>query len=162
MIEGEVNLARITMGEWNILHPGIEVLNWAYETLKEFDTIEIDSNTELKPEDYVNYTIRITLSLSQSSVRNVELILREGEMIEETSMDIDEFKYDLAILGCPKKKRNTHQVVQFFNTSVLLVKNFRRDWKYKIQLCVDDSRATKRSVILVQKLPLIIRKMLSF
>ena len=56
IIEGEVNLARITMGEWNILHPGIEVLNWAYETLKEFDTIEIDPDTELKPEDYINHT----------------------------------------------------------------------------------------------------------
>ena len=152
MIEGDVNLARITMGEWNILHPGIEVLNWAYETLKEFHTIEIDPDTELKPEDYVNYTKRITLNLPQSSGRDVELILREGEMIEETSMDIDEFKYDLAILGCPKKKRSTHQVVQFFNTSVLLVKNFRSDWKYKIQLCVDDSKATKRSVIFGAKI----------
>ena len=72
MIEGEVNLARITMGEWNILHPGIEVLNWAYETLKEFDTIEIDPDAELKPEDYVNYTKRITLSLPQSSGRMVD------------------------------------------------------------------------------------------
>ena len=142
LIEGEVNLARITMGEWNILHPGIEVLNWAYETLKEFDTI-----IALKPEDYVNHTKRITLSLAQSSGRDVELILREGELIEEVSKDIDEFKYDLAIIGCPKKKRNTHQVVQFFNTSVLIVKNFRKDWDYNIQLCVDDSRATKRAVV---------------
>ena len=158
MIEGEVSLARITMGEWNILHPGVEVLNWAYETLKEFDTIEIDADNELKPVDYVNHTKRITLSLPQSSGRNVELILREGEMIEEISKDIDEFKYDLAILGCPKKKRSIHQVVQFFNTSVLLVKNFQKDSKYKIQLCVDDSRGTKRSVIFGAKIAMHYKK----
>jgi len=158
MIEGEVSLARITMGEWNILHPGIEVLNWAYETLKEFDTIEIDADNELKPVDYVNHTKRIILSLPQSSGRNVELILREGEMIEEISKDIDEFKYDLAILGCPKKKRSIHQVVQFFNTSVLLVKNFQKNSKYKIQLCVDDSRATKRSVIFGAKIAMHYKK----
>lgn len=152
LIEGEVNLARITMGEWNILHPGIEVLNWAYETLKEFDTIKIDPETNLTPEDYVNHTKRITLSLPQSSGRDVELILREGELIEEVSKDIDEFKYDLAILGRPKKKRNIHQVIQFFNTSVLIVKNFRKEWDYNIQLCVDDSRATKRSVIFGAKI----------
>ena len=70
MIEGEVSLARITMGEWNILHPGIEVLNWAYETLKEFDTIEIDPEAELKPENYVTHTKRITLSIPQSSGRD--------------------------------------------------------------------------------------------
>ena len=52
----------------------------------------------------------------------------------------------------PQEKRSTHQVIQFFNTSVLLVKNFRSDWKYKIQLCVDDSRATKRSVIFGAKI----------
>jgi nucleotide-binding universal stress UspA family protein len=158
MIEGEVSLARITMGEWNILHPGIEVLNWAYETLKEFDTIEIDADNELRPVDYVNHTKRIILSLPQSSGRNVELILREGEMIEEISKDIDEFKYDLAILGCPKKKRSIHQVVQFFNTSVLLVKNFQKNSKYKIQLCVDDSRATKRSVIFGAKIAMHYKK----
>ena len=152
LIEGEVNLARITMGEWNILHPGIEVLNWAYETLKEFNTIEINPDSKLIPEDYVNHTKRIILSLPQPSGRNVELILREGELIEEVSKDIDEFKFDLAIIGCPKKKRNTHQVVQFFNTSVLIVKNFNKDWTYKIQLCVDDSRATKRAVVFGAKI----------
>ena len=152
MIEGDVNLARITMGEWNILHPGIEVLNWAYETLKEFDTIEIDPEAELKPENYVNHTKRITLNIPQSSGTDVELILREGEMIEETSKDIDEFKFDLSIIGCPKKKRHTHQIVQFFNTSVLIVKNFNKDWTYKIQLCVDDSRATKRAVVFGAKI----------
>lgn len=152
MIEGDINLARITMGEWNILHPGIEVLNWAYDVLKELNTIEIDPDTELKPENYVNHTKRITLSIPQSSGQNVELILREGEMIEETSKDIDEFKYDLAILGCPKRKRHIHQVVQFFNASVLIVKNFNKDWTYKIQLCVDDSRATKRAVVFGAKI----------
>ena len=152
MIEGDINLARITMGEWNILHPGIEVLNWAYEALKELNTIEIDPDAKLKPENYVNHTKRITLNIPQSSGQNVELILREGEMIEETSKDIDEFKYDLAILGCPRKKRHIHQVVQFFNTSVLIVKNFNKDWTYKIQLCVDDSRATKRAVVFGTKI----------
>jgi len=147
LIEGEVNLARITMGEWNILHPGIEVLNWAYETLRKFDTIKIDSDIALKPEDYMNHTKRIILSLPQSSGKIVELILREGELIEEVSKDIDGFKYNLVIIGCPQKKRNTHQVVQFFNTSVLIVKNFRKNWDYNIQLCVDDSRATKRAVV---------------
>lgn len=152
MIEGDVNLARITMGEWNILHPGVEVLNWAYEALKELNTIEIDPDAKLKPENYINHTKRITLNIPQSSGQNVELILREGQMIEETSKDIDEFKYDLAILGCPRKKRHIHQVVQFFNTSVLIVKNFNKDWTYKIQLCVDDSQATKRAVVFGTKI----------
>ena len=42
------------------------------QTLKEFDTVEIDPNPELKPDDYVHYTKRIILNLSQSSGGNVE------------------------------------------------------------------------------------------
>ena len=147
LIESEVKLARLSMSEWNIMHPGIDVLKWAYNILDEVDTFEIKKEAVLTPEDFAEQTNRISLSLPQSSERNIELILREGEIIEEVAKEIDSQPYDLAIMGCPKKKRSIHQAVQFFNTSVLLVKNFRKDWDYKIQLCVDDSRATKRAVI---------------
>ncbi|SVD72058.1 uncharacterized protein METZ01_LOCUS424912, partial [marine metagenome] len=30
LIEGEVNLARKSLEEWNIYHPGLEVLEWAF------------------------------------------------------------------------------------------------------------------------------------
>ena len=35
LIEGDVNLARLSMAEWNIYHPGLEVLEWAFNILKE-------------------------------------------------------------------------------------------------------------------------------
>jgi len=35
LIEGDVNLARQTLSEWNIHHPGLEVLEWAFNILKE-------------------------------------------------------------------------------------------------------------------------------
>ena len=38
IIEGEVNLARLSMSEWNFMHPGIEVLKWAYNILDKMDT----------------------------------------------------------------------------------------------------------------------------
>ena len=122
LIESEVKLARLSMSEWNIMHPGIDVLQWAYNLLDEMDTFEIKKEALLTPEDFVEQTNRISLSLPQSSARNIELILREGKVIEEVAKEIDSQFYDLAIMGCPKKKRSIHQVVQFFNTSVLLVK----------------------------------------
>ena len=34
LIEGDVNLARQSMAEWNIYHPGLDVLTWAFNILK--------------------------------------------------------------------------------------------------------------------------------
>ena len=34
IIEGDVNLARKSMAEWNIYHPGLDVLEWAFNILK--------------------------------------------------------------------------------------------------------------------------------
>ena len=39
------------------------------------------------------------------------------------------------------------QIAQFLNTSIFFVKNFNPNCNYKILLCVDDSKATKRAVI---------------
>ena len=94
MIEGDVNLARTSLKEWNILHPGIEVLNWAYQQLKKNETITNVTDTELKPENYMHYTKRVTLNLPQISSKNIQLILREGDLVEELSIDIHEFKYE--------------------------------------------------------------------
>ena len=41
----------------------------------------------------------------------------------------------------------TQKIAQFLDTSIFFVKNFNPNWNYKILLCVDDSRATKRAVI---------------
>ena len=42
----------------------------------------------------------------------------------------------------------TNKLSQFLNTSIFFVKNFNPNWEYKILLCVDDSQATKRAVLL--------------
>ena len=55
--------------------------------------------------------------------------------------------FDIAIIGPPKRKRMTQKLAQFLDTSIFFVKNFNPNWNYKILLCVDDSRATKRAVI---------------
>jgi hypothetical protein len=147
LIEGEVRLAQKSMAEWNILHPGTEVLQWAYESLKEFDTVEIDETIKFEPKNLKEEHNRFIMNLPQSSGCNVDLILREGKLIEELAYEVDEYSYELAIIGCPKKKRNIHKIIQFIDTSIFLVKNFREDWDYNMQLCVDDSRSTKRAVV---------------
>ena len=86
--------------------------------------------------------------LPKTTDYQIRLVLREGELLSELNKEVKHGEFDIAILGAPKRKRMTHKIAQFLDTSIFFVKNFKPSWEYKILLCVDDSRATKRAVIL--------------
>ena len=145
LIEGDVNLARLSMAEWNIYHPGLEVLEWAFNILKEK---EFAPDTTFDVQNLVEDKERIRLVLPKTTDYQIRLVLREGELLSELNKEVKQGTFDIAILGSPKRKRMTQKIAQFLDTSIFFVKNFNPSWDYKILLCVDDSRATKRAVIL--------------
>ena len=145
LIEGDVNLARLSMAEWNIYHPGLEVLEWAFNILKEKG---FSPETEFNMENLVEENGRIRMVLPKTTDYQIRLVLREGELLTELNKEVKQGAFDIAIIGSPKRKRMTQKIAQFLNTSIFFVKNFNPSWDYKILLCVDDSRATKRAVIL--------------
>ena len=145
LIEGDVNLARLSMAEWNIYHPGLEVLEWAFNILKEK---EFAPDTTFDVQNLVEDKERIRLVLPKTTDYQIRLVLREGELLTELNKEVKLGTFDIAIIGSPKRKRMTQKMAQFLDTSIFFVKNFNPSWDYKILLCVDDSRATKRAVIL--------------
>ena len=145
LIEGDVNLARQSLAEWNIYHPGLEVLEWAFNILKEK---EFAPDTEFDVQNLVEDRGRIRMVLPKTTDYQIRLVLREGELLSELNKEVKHGEFDIAILGTPKRKRMIHKIAQFLDTSIFFVKNFKPSWEYKILLCVDDSRATKRAVIL--------------
>ena len=145
LIEGDVNLARLSMAEWNIYHPGLEVLEWAFNILKEK---EFAPDTTFDVQNLVEDKERIRLVLPKTTDYQIRLVLREGELLTELNKEVKQGTFDIAIIGSPKRKRMTQKIAQFLDTSIFFVKNFNPSWDYKILLCVDDSRATKRAVIL--------------
>ena len=149
LIEGDVNLARLSMAEWNIYHPGLEVLEWAFNILKEKG---FASDTTFDVQNLVEDKERIRLVLPKTTDYQIRLVLREGELLSELNKEVKHGEFDIAILGAPKRKRMTHKIAQFLDTSIFFVKNFKPSWEYKILLCVDDSRATKRAVILSKQI----------
>ncbi len=146
MIEGEVALARRSLREWNIYHPGVEVLKWAYESIREFGFIE-NNLSEFDPQNLVDDSGRIRMIVPQPSGEKIRLILREGDILSELHRETQYRNYELAIIGNPKRKRMTHKIIQFLDTSVFIIKNFDPSWNYRILLCVDDSAATKRAIM---------------
>ena len=145
LIEGDVNLARQSLAEWNIYHPGLEVLEWAFNILKEKG---FAPDTEFDVQNLVEDRGRIRMVLPKTTNYQIRLVLREGELLSELNKEVKHGEFDIAILGTPKRKRMIHKIAQFLDTSIFFVKNFKPSWEYKILLCVDDSRATKRAVIL--------------
>ena len=145
LIEGDVNLARLSMAEWNIYHPGLDVLEWAFNILKEKG---FAPDTTFDVQNLVEDKERIRLVLPKTTDYQIRLVLREGELLTELNKEVKQGTFDIAILGSPKRKRMTQKIAQFLDTSIFFVKNFNPSWDYKILLCVDDSRATKRAVIL--------------
>ena len=144
LIEGDVNLARISMSEWNIYHPGLEVLEWAFNILQENG---FAPETKFDVENLVEENGRIRMVLPKTTDYQIRLVLREGELLSELNHEVKHGAFDIAIIGSPKRKRMIQKIAQFLDTSIFFVKNFNPNWNYKILLCVDDSRATKRAVI---------------
>ena len=145
LIEGDVNLARLSMAEWNIYHPGLEILEWAFNILKDKG---FAPDTTFDVENLVEENDRIRLVLPETTDYQIRLVLREGELLSELNQEVKQGEFDIAIIGSPRRKRMTQKIAQFLDTSIFFVKNFNPSCDYKILLCVDDSRATKRAVIL--------------
>jgi len=144
LLESDVNLARKSLEEWNIYHPGLEVLEWAFNILKEKGFM---GDVEFNVENLVENNERVHMILPKAKDYQIRLVLREGELLSELNKEVKQGSFDIAIVGAPHRKRMTHKLAQFLNTDIFFVKNFNPNWNYKILLCVDDSRATKRAII---------------
>ena len=149
IIEGEVNLTRLSMSEWNIYHPGVDVLEWAFNILKNNG---FTNNINFNHNDLREESDHIRLIIPQTTNYQIKLILREGDLLSELNNEIKQNSFDIAIIGAPMKKRMTQKIVQFLNTSIFFVKNFKQNFNYKILLCVDDSKASKRAVIFSKRI----------
>ena len=145
LIEGDINLTRKNLAEWNIYHPGLDILEWAFNILKDYGFTE---NSNFDIDNLVEENGRFRMFLPKTKSYQIRLVLREGELLSELNKEVEHSKFDITIMGNPKRKRMSQRIIQFLNTSTFFVKNINTNLNYKILLCVDDSRATKRAVIL--------------
>jgi nucleotide-binding universal stress UspA family protein len=119
-------------------------LEWAFNILQENG---FAPETKFDVENLVEENGRIRMVLPKTTDYQIRLVLREGELLSELNHEVKHGAFDIAIIGSPKRKRMIQKIAQFLDTSIFFVKNFNPNWNYKILLCVDDSRATKRAVI---------------
>ena len=146
--EGPLDLARTSMSHWNIHHPGIEVLQWAFDEIKKIYPENEDLNqTYFDPKNIMEEGNRFKVILPAIEGCNIQLTLREGELINELREELQIDSYDLTIIGGSQGKRKmAHDLIQYLPSSILVARNLDLQKEYKLLLLVDDSELTEKSV----------------
>ena len=143
-----VELTRERMESWNFERPGVDVLEWAFSYLAEMNFIEpqyieagFPKNTLVEKDG-----TRAEVYLKGTVCNDVSLILRNGDIISELRDEVQSQFYDVTIIGGSGKRRMVHDLVQYIDSSMFIVKNYEPDQEYRILVAVDDSPGTRQAV----------------
>ena len=144
----DVSMANELMKSWDIDRPGVDVLEWAYNYLAENNYIKGQTIESGFPKNRLieSSSGRSEVFLKESSVENLSLILRNGDIIEELRDEVNSHEYDVTILGGSRKRNMAHDLVQYIDSSIFVVNNFNAKEKYRILLAVNDSPGTSNAV----------------
>ena len=144
----EVRLAQESMERWEIERPGVEVLEWAFNFLSENNYI----TPKMIETGFQKNTLvdsrgnRCELFLQGAVCEDVNLILRNGDVIPELRDEVAKGNYDVTIIGGSKKRRMAHDLVQYIDSSIFVVKEFNHEIEYRLLMATDDSIGTKKAV----------------
>ena len=135
----EVGIANQLMESWDFNRPGVEVLEWAHDFLSKNNFIEIDENEEEKLKNKLvdNESNRAEVYLKGKIGNNLSLILRNGDIIGELRSEVQYGHYDVTIIGGSGKRSMSHDLIQYIDSSIFVVKDFNPNNNYKILLVVD-------------------------
>ena len=144
----DVSMANELMKSWDIDRPGVDVLEWAYNYLAKNNYIKGKTIESGFPKNRLieSSSGRSEVFLKESSVENLSLILRNGDIIEELRDEVNSHEYDVTILGGSRKRNMAHDLVQYIDSSIFVVNNFNAKEKYRILLAVNDSPGTSSAV----------------
>ena len=136
-----VELAQDQMESWDFDPPGVDVLEWTFNYLSENNLIDV---TQLETGFPKNRLIedgedRKMVYLSGTVCEDVNLILRNGDIISELRDEVQYGKYDVTILGKSRKRNMSHDLLQYINSSVLIVNNYDNQKFDKILLPLNDA-----------------------
>lgn len=136
-----VELAQDQMESWDFDPPGVDVLEWAFNYLSENNLIDV---TQLETGFPKNRLIedgedRKMVYLSGTVCEDVNLILRNGDIISELRDEVQYGKYDVTILGKSRKRNMSHDLLQYINSSLLIVNNYDNQKFDKILLPLNDA-----------------------
>lgn len=143
-----VRLAQESMERWDFDRPAVAVLEWAYDYLEKNGFISPES-CELGFQKKLlvkRAGERGEINLKGTFCERIDLIVRFGDIITELRDEVQKHEYDVTIIGGSQKRRMAHDLVQYIDSSILVVKQIDFNKPYRILLPVDDSKGTLKAI----------------
>ena len=136
-----VELAQDQMEAWDFDPPGVDVLEWAFNYLSDNKLIDSKQIETGFPKNRLidDGEDRKLVYLSGTVCDDVNLILRNGDIISELREEVQFGKYDVTIIGKSRKRNMSHDLLQYINSSILIVNNYQNEKFDKILLPLNDS-----------------------
>ena len=136
-----VELAQDQMESWDFDPPGVDVLEWAFNYLSDNKLIDSKQIETGFPKNRLidDGEERKLVYLSGTICDDVNLILRNGDIISELREEVQFGKYDVTIIGKSRKRNMSHDLLQYINSSILIVNNYQNEKFDKILLPLNDS-----------------------
>lgn len=151
--EKDVSVVHQNLDDRELYRPGVRTLEWAYDFLESRNYInKKDPNITFNDHliiDEENSRMRVLLKGSHSN--KIDLILRTGEIIDQLRSEVETTGQDITIIGGGGNKGVHHKLVQFIDSSVMVVKNYSVNKKYKILLPVNNSMGSNKAIEIAQQ-----------
>ena len=151
--EKDVSVVHQNLDDRELYRPGVRTLEWAYDFLESKNYIKKkDSNINFSDHliiDEENSRMRVILKGSHSN--KIDLILRTGEIIDQLKTEVERNNHDITIIGGGGNNGMHHKLVQFIDSSVMVVKNYSVNKKYKILLPVNNSLGSNKAIKIAQQ-----------
>ncbi|MEC7849569.1 MAG: hypothetical protein VX993_02380, partial [Candidatus Neomarinimicrobiota bacterium] len=114
-----VELAQDQMESWDFDPPGVDVLEWAFNYLSDNSLIDSKQIETGFPKNRLidDGEDRKLVYLSGTVCEDVNLILRNGDIISELREEVQYGKYDVTIVGKSQKRNMSHDLLQYINSS---------------------------------------------
>ena len=135
-----VELAQDQMESWDFDPPGVDVLEWAFNYLSENSLIDAKQIETGFPKNRLidDGEDRKLVYLSGTVCEDVNLILRHGDIITELREEVQFGRYDVTIVGKSQKRNMSRDLIQYINSSILVVNQYDDENFNRVLLPVDN------------------------
>jgi len=135
-----VELAQDQMESWDFDPPGVDVLEWAFNYLSDNNLIDSKQIETGFPKNRLidDGEDRKLVYLSGTVCEDVNLILRNGNIIAELREEVQHGNYDVTIVGKSQKRNMSHDLLQYINSSILVVNEYDNEKFKRVLLPIDN------------------------
>ena len=135
------------MESWDFDPPGADVLEWAFNYLSDNGLIDSKQIETGFPKNRLidDGEDRKLVYLSGTVCEDVNLILRNGDIISELREEVQYGGYDVTIVGKSQKRNMSHDLLQYINSSILVVNKYDTEKFNRVLLPIDDSPGSMKA-----------------